>query len=248
MSKLSSSKSSIYLWMFIPFLVMQIGIFPDYWPNFKGKDWGTHIHFWTASSWFIFLISQPILVSKGNIEKHRTNGIIGFFIAGGVIFSAFALYSNDIRTSIFFEENNYQAGYLTYRHFTTLLIVETIEVLAFSYAILMSIVKRKLMEEHAWWLMSSVYFIMMPTVGRGMFYVSAYFVGGEDQLKAWHVDVPSSIIISGLALAMVWKFNKWKHPASWMAILITPIIYVLWSWLANIDTVHQWIKKIVIMD
>ena len=238
----------LYLWMLIPFLVMQIGVFPDYWPNFKNEKWGVHVHYWTASAWFIFLIMQPYFISKGNITKHRTIGMIGFLIAGGVIFSALALYPNDIRSAISLENSGRRIAFLEARSFTSLLIAETLLIVAFAFAIIKAIINRKNLEEHAWWLMCSTYFIMLPTVGRGMFYVSEYFVGGEQNLKAWHVDVPSSAVISGLALLMVWRFKKWKHLASWIAILITPIAYILWYQLTQIDAVHEFIKSFIVID
>lgn len=239
---------SLYLWMAIPFVVMQVGIFPDYWPYFTEKDWGTHIHYFSASAWFVFLISQPYLVARGRLSDHRTNGIIGFFVAGGVIFSAVALYPNDVRTAIAWEQAGIRIGYLTGRSFTSLLVAETVLILVYAYAVIKSIRQRKNLEEHAWWLMCSVYFIMMPTVGRGMFYVAEFFAGSEDALKAWHVEVPTTLVVSGLAAAMVWRFKKWKHPASWLAIAMTPLSYLIWNLLTPIDAVHEFIIRLVVLD
>lgn len=239
---------SLYVWMLVPFLVMQIGIFPDYWPSFSQKDWGTHIHYFTASAWFIYLIMQPWLAASGKIERHRTNGIIGFFIAGGVIFSAIALYPNDIRTAIAWEETGFQVAYLTGKHFSSLLIAESVLLLAYAYAIIRSIKQRKNIEEHAWWLMCSVYFIMMPTVGRGMFYVAEFFVGSMEAVLAWQVEVPTTLLISGMAIAMIQRFRKWKHPASWMAIFLTPLSYLIWNLLASSDTAHHFLIDLIVLD
>jgi hypothetical protein len=239
---------TIYLWAVIPFAVMQIGVSPDYWPNFTEKSWGVHIHFWTASAWFIFLIMQAWLIGQGSMHRHRTWGIIGFFIAGGVIFSSLALYPNDIRTANSLEAANRVIGYLSAQSFTSLLIAETLLIAAFAYAIIKSIIERKNLQEHAWWLLCSTYFIMMPTVGRGMYYVSAFFVGGESNLKAWHVELPSSILISGLAMIMVLRFKKWKHWASWLAILLTPISYIVWNMASSSMVIHEWIKSVIVVD
>ena len=244
---ISKNLTHLYRWTILPFLVMQIGIFPDYWPFFKEQDWGVHIHYWTASLWFIFLIIQPILIAQKNIALHRTMGIFGFMIAGGVIFSAISLYTNDIKTALFLEETGQVfGGFLEARSFTSILVVETMLISAFGFTIVKSVLNRKNIEEHAWWLMCSSYTIMLPTVGRGMFYVSAFFVGSEDNLRPWQVDVPSSVVISGLALLMVGKFHKWRHPASWIAILITPIAYILWYQLTQIEAVHHLIKSIIV--
>ena len=39
---------------------------------------------------------------------------------------------------------------------------------AFGYAVIKSIMHRKKMEDHAWWLISTVFIIMMPALGRGI--------------------------------------------------------------------------------
>ncbi len=84
---------NLHLWMLIPFIIMQVGIFPFYWPTFSQEYWGVHVHYWLATVWYLFLITQPYYATHGKMQKHRTNGIIGFFIAGGVIFSAMAITS-----------------------------------------------------------------------------------------------------------------------------------------------------------
>jgi hypothetical protein len=58
--------------------------------------WAVHVHYWTATLWYIFLISQPYLASRGQFERHRTSGMIGFFLAGGVAFTALGALHRDI--------------------------------------------------------------------------------------------------------------------------------------------------------
>ena len=46
--------------------------------------------------------------------------------------------------------------------------VEIVMMIAFGYAVIKSIIHRKEMENHAWWLISTVFIIMMPALGRGI--------------------------------------------------------------------------------
>ncbi len=46
--------------------------------------------------------------------------------------------------------------------------VEIVMMLAFGYAVIKSIIHRKQLENHAWWLISTVFIIMMPALGRGV--------------------------------------------------------------------------------
>ena len=78
----------LHLWMILPMLIMQLGIFMNYWGDFSNKAWSVHVHYWTGSLWYIYLIVQPYLATHGFLDKHRTNGIIGMILAGGVVFTA----------------------------------------------------------------------------------------------------------------------------------------------------------------
>lgn len=87
---------TLYLWMFIPMLFMQVGIFKDYWGDVTEKAWSVHIHYWTGTVWYIYLIIQPYFATHGQMSRHRTNGIIGMFMAGGVCLTALSMMHRDI--------------------------------------------------------------------------------------------------------------------------------------------------------
>ena len=74
--------------MIIPMVFMQLGIFRDYWGDFSDNAWSVHIHYLTGTVWYIYLIIQPYFATHGQLTRHRTNGIIGMFIAGGVCLTA----------------------------------------------------------------------------------------------------------------------------------------------------------------
>ncbi|MEO7445298.1 MAG: hypothetical protein ABIT96_12265, partial [Ferruginibacter sp.] len=65
---------SLYKWMIIPMVFMQLGIFKDYWGDFTDNAWAVHIHYWTGTAWYLFLILQPYLATHGHLPKHRTYG------------------------------------------------------------------------------------------------------------------------------------------------------------------------------
>ena len=91
--------NDLYKWMIIPLILMQIGIFPDYWGDFLDNAWSVHVHYWTGTFWYIYMIIQPYYATHGKMEKHRTNGIIGMFLAGGVCLTAFSMMYRDIATA-----------------------------------------------------------------------------------------------------------------------------------------------------
>lgn len=77
--------------MLLPFLITQVGIFNYYWPKFSAVTWEIHIHYWLVSLWYILIICQPYLVTHGKIAQHRTLGLFGLVLAGGVIFSSISI-------------------------------------------------------------------------------------------------------------------------------------------------------------
>jgi hypothetical protein len=90
---------NLHKWMIIPMVIMQLGIFRDYWGDFMDNAWSVHIHYWTGSVWYLYLILQPYYATHGQMAKHRTNGIIGMFIAGGVCLTALSMMHRDIVTT-----------------------------------------------------------------------------------------------------------------------------------------------------
>jgi len=44
---------SLYKWMVIPMVIMQWGIFSFYWGDFTDNAWSVHIHYWTATVWYV---------------------------------------------------------------------------------------------------------------------------------------------------------------------------------------------------
>ena len=99
--------------------------------------------------------------------------------------------------------------------------VEIVMMIAFGFAVIKSIIHRRQLENHAWWLISTVFIIMMPALGRGVQNVHVAM-----KIQQWpNVDIMSSLYISeGLILAMLllgaWKYGKLKHPATWLAVAV----------------------------
>ena len=79
---------NLHFWMITPFIIVQVSIFSYYWPKFITQSWEIHFHYWLVTFWYLLLIIQPYLINKGKIVNHKTLGIIGFLLAGGVLLQA----------------------------------------------------------------------------------------------------------------------------------------------------------------
>jgi hypothetical protein len=216
-----SRYKTLYLWMLLPMLFMQAGIFKDYWGDFTENAWSVHVHYWTGTAWYLYLIIQPYYATHGKMAKHRTNGIIGMFMAGGVCLTALSMMQRDIATTERAALAPEQFGPFQPWFFFGVAAVEIVMMTAFGYAVIKSIILRKQVENHAWWLISTVFIIMMPALGRGL---QNLYVGMN--IRNWpNIDIIFPIYITqalviGMILLGAWKYKKLKHQATYLAIAV----------------------------
>jgi putative effector of murein hydrolase LrgA (UPF0299 family) len=106
--------------------------------------------------------------------------------------------------------------------------VEIVMMTAFAFAIIKSIIHRKDIENHAWWLITTVFLIMMPALGRG---IQSVYIG--IYIKEWpDINIMSpiyytQILIIGMLLLGAWKYEKLKHSATWLAVGVNLFIFLL---------------------
>jgi hypothetical protein len=245
MATATSKYKSLYLWMLIPMAFMQLGIFKDYWGDFSDNAWSVHVHYWTGSIWYLYLIIQPYYATHGQLGKHRTNGIIGMFVAGAVCLTALSMMHRDIVTTEKALAAPEQFGPFQPWFFFGVTVVEIVMMTAFAFAIIKSIIHRKEIENHAWWLISTVFLIMMPALGRG---IQGIYIGVHS--KNWpnvNIMMPiyyAQILILGMLLIGAWKYGKLKHPATYLAVGINLFIFLLEP-IGKSESVQLFLKAII---
>ncbi|MEO7983463.1 MAG: hypothetical protein ABI688_05205 [Bacteroidota bacterium] len=219
---------TLHVWMFIPMVFMQFGIFRDYWGDFSDNAWSVHIHYWTGTVWYLYLIIQPWFATHGQMARHRTNGIIGMFIAGGVCLTALSMMNRDIVTTQLATQSPEQFGPFQPWFFFGVAAVEIVMMTAFGFAVIKSIIHRKQIEDHSWWLISTVFIIMMPALGRGVqnIYVDLHRKEMPDVNIIFPLYLTQGIIIALLLLG-AWKYKKLKHPATFLALGVNLFIFLL---------------------
>jgi len=228
--------NSLYLWMLIPMAIMQIGIWRDYWGDFAENAWAVHVHYWTATLWYLFLITQPYFAARRQFDLHRTYGIIGFFFAGGVAFTALGALHRDIVNADRSAQMRDVFGPFEPWFFYGIATVELVMMSAFIVAVIQAIRYRRSLHEHAWWLISTVFIIMMPSLGRGLGLLWAIVFGANSPgVVIYPLYVTTAIILALLLWAAV-RYGRINHPATWLAaganlfnLLVEPL--GKWSWL-----------------
>lgn len=236
---------SLHLWMIIPMIIMQLGIYRDYWGDFSDNAWSVHIHYWTGTIWYVYLIIQPYFATHGQMARHRTNGIIGMFIAGAVCFTALSMLHRDIVTTESAAADPERFGPFQPWFFFGVAAVEIVMMTAFAYAIIKSIIQRKQIENHAWWLITTVFIIMMPALGRG---IQSIYIGMN--IKEFpNINIMSPLyltqaIIIGMVIVGAWKYQKLKHPATFLAIGVNLFVLLLEP-LGRSETVQTFLKFLI---
>ncbi len=235
----------LFKWMIIPMVIMQLGIFMDYWGDFTENAWSVHVHYWAGTVWYIYLIIQPYYITHQKIELHRTNGIIGMFIAGGVFLSALSMMHRDIASAERSLADPARFGPFQPWFFYGIAAVEIVMIVAFGYAVIKSIIHRKEIENHSWWLISTVFIIMMPALGRGLGFVS--FLLQSERMPNVDIMPPlyiTEVIIIGMLLLGAWKFNTLTHPATLLALAVN-LFNCLLEPLGRSETVQMVLKGLV---
>ena len=236
---------NLHKWMIIPMVFMQFGIFKDYWGDFSDNAWSVHIHYWTGTVWYLYLIIQPYYATHGKMDRHRTNGIIGMFLAGGVGLTALSMMHRDIVTTQNALEMPDRFGPFQPWFFFGVAAVEIVMILAFGYAVIKSILHRKQIEDHSWWLISTVFIIMMPALGRG---IQGLYVGMN--IEQWpNIDIMmplyfTEMLIVGMVLLAAWKYDKLKHPATYLAVGIN-LFNCFLEPLGKSETVQVFLETII---
>lgn len=236
---------NLHRWMLLPMIIMQLGIFKDYWGDFSDNAWSVHIHYWTGTVWYIYLIIQPYFATHGQMTRHRTNGIIGMFLAGGVCLTALSMLYRDLDNAQAALEMPDRFGPFQPWFFFGVAAVELVMMAAFGYAVIKAIIHRKNLENHSWWLVSTVFIIMMPALGRGIqnVFVDIY----SNYWPDLNIMLPlyfTQVFILTLLFLGAWKYGKLKHPATWFAAGVNLFIFLLEP-LGRSEAIQLFLKTII---
>ena len=200
--------------------IMQLGIFRDYWGDFADNTWAVHVHYWLVTLWFLFLITQPRLYAKGRLQSHRSWGLVGLMIAGATAFTGINQLNRDLVYANFVRDNPGQIGPFEPWFFYGIMCVEIILVSAFLLAVLMAIRHRKNLRDHALWLTSTAFIMLMPALGRGIqgLWIARYGVTPETTIVVMPPLYMTQLLIIGLILTFAWRLRALTHPATLLAL------------------------------
>ncbi len=116
---------------------------------------------------------------------------------------------------------------------------------AFGFAVIKSIIHRKELENHAWWLISTVFIIMMPALGRGLI---AIHLGMNAEhwpnISLMPPLIITEIIIISLLYLAAWKYDKLNHPATWLALVVN-LFNLLYEPIGKSEVVQSFLIAVI---
>ena len=204
---------NLHRWLLIPFIIILLGFANSYWLRFVDAPWRQHLHGITATLWFVILIIQPYLITNGNPQKHRAFGLMALFLAGGMILSALAAIPYNL-TSRLPEVAKYGLSFL-----------DVVLVIGFCFALFKAIQNVKNLEEHATWMISTVFWVLGPGLARFLWSSFDLLLGENAPPRFMAIPITGVIIVLILTFFM---FKKRKvHPAYLLPLLGSSVFFLV---------------------
>lgn len=211
---------NLHLWLLIPFIIAVLGFMRSYYLNFTNVSFGNHVHGITATAWFIFVIIQPYLATRGHIEQHRMIGKIGVFLAGAVFASAMVMIPENIRFALTDIDSPIAPDYFLYG----VSFFDIVAITGFGFSVVIAVLRSKQIDEHAIWMVSSVLWALMPALAR--FALIILMITGGQIMSFALIAMIITPAIMLTAIIIMYKLKRW-HPAM-LAVIIGHIsVYLI---------------------
>ncbi len=224
-----------HLWLLVPFGIVMLGFMPSYWLEFTEAPWRHHLHGLTATAWFLLLIVQPYVITRGHVARHRLFGMFALILAGGVVASGLAAIPFNLTSETLPSAARYGLSF-----------GDVVLVGGFAASVAMAIRTVRQTDDHAHWMIASVFWALPPATFRLLIPVGIAMSSGPpdfDSLAPKLLGGAGVINLVFLAL-MMWR-DKRLHPAYVLAaigslcmFILLPVGQMSW-WISIADAVFK---------
>lgn len=218
---------NLHLWLLIPFAIAIVGFMPSYWLRLPEVPWRQHLHGITATGWFVLLLIQPYLITRGHKNQHRLYGMFALFLAGGVVVSGLGAIPYNLTNENLPAMARYGFSF-----------IDIVLMPGFAIAVLMAVKTASRVDDHARWMISTVFWAISPGFFRFLFLPMALL--NIDDIGS---KVPMMIAFTGVINIVVLSFLMYRdrrlHPAYLSAaigsvVMFTPASVGEMAWWRNI--------------
>ena len=148
-----------HFWLLIPFVLTIAGFYLSYWSKFTDAPWRQHMHGISATAWYILVVMQPWLIHNKPVIFHKRLGIIGVFLSGAVVFSALQVMPHQVVNEFLPDVLKYGFSF-----------ADLCALAGFSICVIAGVWKAKYINVHARWLISTVFWILLPATARLVYF------------------------------------------------------------------------------
>jgi len=229
-----------HLWLLIPFALTVAGFYLSYWSKFSEAPWRQHVHGLSATAWYVLVVLQPWLIHNKPAKYHKKLGIVGVFLAGAVVFSAFQVIPFQVVNDFLPDVLKYGFSF-----------ADICALVGFSICVIYGVLNAKNLQVHARWLISTVFWILLPATARLVYFPLLNAYAGNPPLtylQAVHLCwFLTTLLPLGYLIYLDYRTEK-KVFNSYLFTLIGVSFYTLaigpmgnWQWW--IDVCHNIIGK-----
>ncbi len=153
---------NIHLWLATGLVITLLGFAPTYFLNLREATWFQHLHGLSATLWMSLLVVQPWLATRGRLKRHRSFGIIALVLAGMVVASGLAVVPFNIENAIQAEPSTFAPATFLYG----VTFVDLLTIGGFLVAVLMATLSIRNLDDHVLWMVSTLFWVLMPALAR----------------------------------------------------------------------------------
>lgn len=161
-----------HFWLLIPFVLTMAGFYLSYWSRFSEAPWRQHMHGLSATVWYVLVVIQPWLIQNKPVKYHKKLGIIGVFLAGSVVFSAFQVMPFQVVNDFLPDVLKYGFSF-----------ADICALTGFSICVILGVLNAKNIDVHARWLISTVFWILLPATARLVYFPMLEIYEGNPPLS-----------------------------------------------------------------
>lgn len=201
-----------HLWLLIPFVLTIAGFYLSYWSRFTEAPWRQHIHGLSATAWYLLVILQPWLIHNKPASYHKKVGVIGVFLAGAVVFSAFQVMPFQVVNDFLPDVLKYGFSF-----------VDICALVGFSICVILGVLnaKNKNINVHARWLISTVFWILLPATARLVYFPMLNAYDGNPPITYIQAVYLSCIITTVIPLLFMMYLDYKKEKKVYKPYLFT---------------------------
>ena len=206
--------ASAHKWLVIPIIIILLAFAPIYFVTFTSEPWGYHMHALSAIAWYLLMVTQPYLATRGRLRDHRKWGMLGLLFAGAFVASALTITP----TNVYFGLIGGFPPVFPAEFFYGLTFTETLAIIGFAVSVTMAIIKSKIPDEHAIWMLGSVFFGFMPAWLRLSMFPAFAFGIDISTTAALAISIPLFVAV---ILYVGYKIRKPAHPMIICSVVVT---------------------------